>query len=79
MWLNNAMFKWLDRMPVYLQDLTTGGHTWAHHGALPVFCQWSGSGPVSGWMETSHRAHRRSEGQTEECIDPTDELYRMSI
>lgn len=53
-------------MPVYLQDLTTGGHTWAHHGALPVFCQWSGSGPVSGLMETSHRAHRRSEGQRTE-------------
>lgn len=66
------VFKRLDRMPVYLQGLTTGGHTWAHHGGLPVFCQWSGSGPVSGWRETSHHAHRRSERQREACINPTD-------
>lgn len=47
---------------VYLLGLTKGGHTWAHHEALPVFCQWSGFDQVSGWMVISHHAHKISEG-----------------
>lgn len=66
------------RFRVYLQGPTTGGHTWAHHGELPVFCQWFGSGPVSGLMETSHRAHRRSKGQKGECSKSNGKLYKST-
>ena len=59
----------LDRMRAYLQGRTTGGRTWARRGGLPVSCQWSESGPVSGWRGTSRRAHRRSEGQREEGVE----------
>lgn len=45
----------------YLPGLTTRGRTWARRGVPPVFCRWSESGPVSGLMETGHRARRRSE------------------
>lgn len=44
----------------YLQDRTTGGHTWVRREALPVFCQWFWSGPAFGWTATGRRAHRRS-------------------
>lgn len=57
---NDVVFKKASKTQTYLLDLTTRGHTWAHREALPVSCQWFGSGPVSGWTGTSHRARRRS-------------------
>lgn len=64
---------------VYLQGLTTGGHTWAHRGVLPVSCQWFGSGPVSGLREKGHRAHRRSEEERGKCVRMTTYTTRFNV
>ena len=62
----------------YLLDLTRGDHTWARRAEPPACGQWSGFGPMSGWMGTDHHAHRISERQTVQSMIPPVTVGKQS-